>query len=419
MSSESLKVLRGRDFRLLFAAQTTSVLGDRMVSVALAFAVLAIGGSAAQLGIVLAARVFPSAVCGLIGGALADRLSRRPVMVTADLVRVISQGVMAATVISGSAEVWTLAALAGIGGAASGFFGPASLGLIPEVVSEELLQPANAMRSTGYSIGEIVGPLIAGLLVAGAGAGWAIALDAATFAVSAGCLLMLRLPSRTTRASRSFVDDLREGWVVFSSRTWLWASIAYFAVANLFWAASSALGPVVADRDLGGAAAWGTILAATGVGALVGSLVATQVRPNRPLVFVALGDGLIALLLGALAATSIVAILVIAALLTGVGVMLGMSVWESTLQRHVPTEALSRIGSYDWFASSFFYPIGLAIWGPASSWIGLEATLWLTFGLFATSIAVLLSVPAVWRVHWSPEAPGRQRADGASSSPSV
>jgi MFS family permease len=410
LSSDSLQVLRRRDFRLIFVAQTTSVLGDRMVSVALAFAVLAIGGSPSQLGIVLAARVFPSAICALVGGALADRLSRCPVMIAADLVRVASQGAMAALIIAGSAQLWTLAVLAGVGGAASGFFGPASIGLIPEVVPTEQFQPANALRSTGYSIGEILGPLLAGLLVVGAGAGWAIAVDSLTFAVSAICLMALRLPDRTGSSSQSFFEDLREGWAAFSSRTWLWTMVAYFAIANMFWAASTALGPVVADRDLGGAAAWGTILAATGVGALLGSLVATQVRPTRPLVFVALADGLIALLLGFLAMTSLLALLILAGLLAGVGVMLGMSVWESTLQRHVPAESLSRVGSYDWFASSFFYPIGLAIWGPISAAIGIDETLWLTFALFIVSIALLLSVASVRSLRW---APGSSREAGA------
>jgi len=399
---ESLHVLRRRDFRLLFTGQSVSVLGDRMVAVALAFAVLGIGGSPSEVGIVLAARIFPSAACALIGGAVADRASRRSVMVAADLVRVASQGAIAALLIGGAAQVWTLALLSGVAGAASGFFGPASIGLIPEVVPAEELQPANALRSSGASAGEIIGPLLAGLLVAGAGAGWAIAADAATFAVSAACLLALRLPGRVATGSGSFLADLREGWAVFSSRTWVWAMVAYFAVANLFWGAWSSLGPVVADRDLGGAAAWGTILAAVGVGALAGSVLATQVRPSRPLVFVALCEALFALPLGFLAATSIVALLILAALISGVGLMLGMSVWESTLQRHVPADSISRVSSYDWFGSFIFYPVGLAIWGPISAAIGIHASLWIAFALFALAILSLLAVPAVRRLPWSP-----------------
>ncbi len=392
---ESLHVLRRRNFRLLFAGQTVSVLGDRMVAVALAFAVLQIGGSASEVGLVLAARVLPSAATALVGGVIADRISRRTVMVGADLVRVASQGTMAALLIAGSAEVWTLAALAAVGGAASGFFGPASLGLLPEVVPPDELQPANALRSSGASAGEILGPLLAGVLVAAAGAGWAIAADAATFAASAACLLRLQLPRSVPAETRSFLGDMREGWAVFSSRTWVWAFVAYFAIANLFWGAWSSLGPVVADQDLGGAAAWGTILAVMGVGALLGSLIATRLAPPRPLLMVAAGEGLLALPLAFLAATSAVGLIAFGALLSGIGLMLGMSVWESTLQRHIPGEALSRVSSFDWFASFAFYPLGLAIWGPISAAIGIHTSLWLAFTLFIASLLALLAVPDV------------------------
>jgi hypothetical protein len=202
--------------------------------------------------------------------------------------------------------------------------------------------------------------------------------------------------------SGSFLQDLREGWAAFSSRTWVWAFVVYFAVANVFWGAWSSLGPVVADRDLGGAAAWGAILAVMGLGALLGSLIATQVRPGRPLVLVAAGEELLALPLAFLAASSVVALIAFGALLSGIGLMVGMSVWESTLQRQIPAEALSRVSSYDWFGSFAFYPVGLAIWGPISAAIGIQTSLWLAFSLFILSILALLAVPDVRRLRWSP-----------------
>src|SRR5262249_11718122 len=113
-------------------------------------------------------------------------------------------------------------------------------------------------------------------------------------------------------------------------------------------------------------------------------------------------EALFALPLGFLAATSVVPLLIAAALLSGVGLMLGMSVWESTLQRQVPAESLSRVSSYDWFGSFVFYPVGLAIWGPVSAAIGIHPSLWLAFGLFIASILTLLAVPAVRRLPWAP-----------------
>jgi Transmembrane secretion effector len=390
-------VLRLRNFRLLFAGHGVSVFGDRMVTVALAFAVLELGGSASAVGLVLAASWIPAVASVLVGGVVADRMSRRTVMVSADLVRVGSQGTMAVLLVTGAAEVWMLAALAGLTGAATGFFNPAATGLLPDVVPSEGLQPANALRSTAASISEILGPLSAGILVAAAGAGWAIAADAATFGVSGACLASLRLGRAAEREPAGFLTDLRDGWIAVRSRRWVWTFLGYFAVSNVLWGAWTALGPVVADRDLGGAGPWGTVLAAVGAGALLGSVAATRVRPTRPLVFVALMDGLFGLPLAFLAAGASVPILAVGGVLSGVGLMLGMSVWETTLQREIPPESLSRVASYDWFVSYAIYPVGLAIWGPLSGAIGIHTALWLAFGLFMASLLTLLAVPEIRR----------------------
>jgi MFS family permease len=175
---------------------------------------------------VLACATLPLVGSVLIGEVVADRSSRRAVMVAADPVRIASQGTMAALIITGTAELWMLGALAGVTGAATGLFGPASTGLLPEVVRAELLQPANALRATAVSTGEILGPLAAGVPVVATGAGWAIAVDAATFAISAACLTMLRIPRRGQREATSFISDLRKGWVAFRSRRWVWTFVA-------------------------------------------------------------------------------------------------------------------------------------------------------------------------------------------------
>jgi MFS family permease len=404
---DNLHVLRLRDFRLLFLGQGISVLGDRMVSVALAFAVLEVGGSASEVGLVLASATLPLVGSVLIGGVVADRMSRRTVMIGADLVRLGTQGATAALLIAGVAEVWTLALFAGVTGAATGFFNPASTGLLPEVVPPDELQPANALRATAVSAGEIAGPLIAGVLVAAAGAGWAIAVDAGTFAVSAACLVWLRTPGRPDREPASFLADLRDGWDAFRSRRWVWTFVAYFAIGNMLWGAWSALGPIVADRDLGGPAAWGTVLAAVGVGALAGSVLATRAKPRRPLVHVAVMEALFVLPLAFLAAAAPVPVLACAAFVSGIGLMLGMSVWESTLQRHVPAESLSRVASYDWFGSLAFRPLGLALWGPLAGAIGISTALWIAFWLLAVTVVSLLALPDTRRFQAAPSAERR------------
>jgi len=388
-------VLRHRNFRFLLAAQSVSFFGDYMVVVALVFAVLALGGSASDVGLVLACASLSRVASVLLGGVVADRVSRRTVMVGADCSRLVSQGVAATLLLTGAAEIWMLALLAAATGAATGFFMPASTALLPEVVPPEQLQPANALRATANSAGLILGPLAAGVIVAATSPGWAMALDAATFALSAAFLTQLRIAVRMVRPAGSFLADLREGWGVFRARTWVWTCVACAAVVNLLYGAWEVLGPVVAKNDLGGAAVWGALLSATGVGALAGSLVATRVRPSRPLVFAVLAWSFFALPLAFLAAATPVFLLVCAAFLSGAGLVLGGSVWESTLQAHLPPESLARVASYDQFGSFAAYPLGLAVWGPVAAAIGISVSLWLAYSLFVVLLLALLAIPAV------------------------
>jgi len=388
-------VLRLREFRLLFSAQAVSNLGDRMVPIALAFAVLELGGSAAEVGIVMACRTFPLVATLLIGGVVADRVSRRTVMIVSDVVRVFSQGVTAAVLIAGVAQVWELAVLAGVTGAAGGFFYPAVVGVMPLIVPREQLGAANGVRATALSGGEIAGPVFGGLLIAGVGPGWALGLDAATFFVSALFLLGLRLPPSVAREPSTFLADLREGWGVFRSMTWVWAIVLAAALGNMIWAAWSVLGPVIAERSLGGAAAWGFVLGAMGVGALIGSVVAIRARPERPLVWATIAYGLVVFPLAFLAAGVPLALLAIGGLLGGLSSMLGNTIWEATLQSHVPEESLGRVSAYDWFGSMAFNPLGMAIWGPIAAGIGVSTALWVAVVVLACISGTLLATPAI------------------------
>jgi MFS family permease len=395
---DSLAVLRQRDFRLLFAAQAVSVFGDRMVGIALAFAVLGLGGSPTAVGLVLACRTLPLLGSLLIGGVAADRLSPRTVMVGADLARLASQGLLAVLLIAGAPPLWLVALLAAVTGAATGFFNPASTGLLPALVAPALLQQANGLRATAMSAGEILGPVIAGVLVATAGPGWALGIDAVTFAVSAAFLARLQLPARGARAASSVLADLREGWGEFRSRRWLWTFVLWAALGNLLWGAWSTLGPVLADRELGGAAVWGTVLAAMGAGALAGALLAIRARPRRPLVTAIACGALMALPIAALAAGAPVPLLAVAAALGGVAMMLGNSIWESLVQRNVPLESLSRVSAYDWLGSLAGQPLGLALWGPVAAVVGIHSALWIAAGLMAASTLALLALPETRKI---------------------
>lgn len=395
-------VVRNRDFRLLLGAQAISTLGDRMVGIALAFAVLELGGSATEVGLVLAARALPLVACLLIGGVVADRTSRRAVLVVADLVRLGGQGLLAALLITGEPDLVAVGLLAGLTGAATGFAAPATTGLLPEMVSAAELQEANGLRATAFSAGELGGPLLAGLLVAAAGPGWALGVDALTFAASAGLLLGLRLPPSAERAASPFVADLRDGWGAFRSRRWLWIFVVWFAFSNMLFGAWKVLGPVVADRDLGGAAVWGALVAAMGVGAVLGGVVALRARPGRPMLVCAVAETLFCAPPAALAATASPLLIGAGALLAGVSLMLGNTIWETTVQRHVPRESLSRVSSYDWFGSLALDPVGLAIWGPVAALIGIDASLWVASALLLAGALALLAVPEIRRLPAAP-----------------
>jgi hypothetical protein len=394
----NLDVLRDGAFRRVLGAAAVSWFGDRMVTVALAFAVLAIEGSASAIGLVLAVRSGALLVSLLLGGVVADRVSRRAIMVCADVARLATQGLLAGLVIAGEAEVWSVALLSGLTGIATGFFNPASTGLLPAIVAPEQLQQANGVRATMMSAGEIGGPVLAGALVAAVGAGWALAVDAATFGASALLLAGVRVPRAVERAASGFWEDLREGWTTFRGTTWVWTFVLWASFANVTWGAWSVLGPLVAERELGGPAVWGALNAALGAGALIGGLAAIRQMPRRPVLAAALTGFAQVPALFLLAAGAHAVPLAAGALVFGVGMMFGNTVWESALQRHVRPEALSRVSAYDWFGSLAFAPLGLAVWGPLAEAIGVEEALALSGVLSVLSAAALVCVRDVRRV---------------------
>jgi MFS family permease len=387
-----LDALRERPFRLLFLGQAASLLGDGMVPVALAFAVLELTGSATDLGIVLAARTIPFVAFLLAGGVWADRLPRRALMVVADLVRFAAHGTMALLLISDAAAVWSLATLAAVTGTATAFFTPALSGIVPDVVSAARLQQANALRGLAMAVGQIAGPALAGLLVVGVGAGWALAVDAVTFAVSAAFLVRVPMPARAPVEAHPFLADLREGWDDFRSRTWLWASVASASLGNLLFASYLVLGPLIAIRELGGAGAWALIASAFGVGSLVGGFAMLRIDPPRPMLVATLSVSFFTLPLAALALAVPAGVTALAALVAGAGLFLANNLWETTTQRHVPPERLSRVTSYDWFGSLAMSPVGMLIWGPIGAAVGVHEALWIAFAIQLASILVLISV---------------------------
>jgi MFS family permease len=379
-----------REFRLLFLGRTTSFVGNAFANVALAFAVLELTGSKADLGYVLAARAVPQVIFLLAGGIWADRLPRHHVMVGANLVSGLSQSAVAALLLSGHARIWQLAALAALNGTSSAFFFPASTGIVPQTVPRSMLQSANALLRLGINASFIGGAALGGAIVGATSPGVGIAVDAASFFLAAGFTGAMRLPATLRMEGSSFLAELREGWREFSSRTWLWAIVAQFAIVNAVeQGGEQVLGPAIAKAHLGGAAGWGLVLTAGSIGLLAGGLLVLRLRPERPLLAATLGFLLtIPLPLMLSIPASLVAV-VAAAALAGIGIEVFSVLWDTTLQQEIAQEKLSRVSSYDALGSFVLTPLGLAAAGPVAQAAGTRETM---LGAVALSLVATLAV---------------------------
>ncbi|HEX4087423.1 MAG TPA: MFS transporter [Trebonia sp.] len=373
--AEALRPLASRPYRLMWLGSTTSSIGDAVVQVALVFAILHIGGTASDIGIIAAVETVARIAFVLVGGVWADRLRRQYVMLTADAVRGVVQATLAVLLLTGHAHVWELGVGAALYGAAASFFSPASMALVPETVPTAELQQANSLLGLPQSFFGIGGPVAGGVLIAVFGTGWLFAADAASFFVSLVCLALLRVPARRMPAPASFLADLGEGWHELAIRPWYWITLVAHACGNFTLPAFFVLGPVIAARSLGGASAWGVISAGWGVGAIAGGLVALRVKPRRPLVVATLLTTLIALPPLTLAFSHSVAVITAAQVVFAFEVVWSNSMFTATIQALIPDQVRSRVDSYDMLISTVMMPVGFVVAGPLASSIGITRTL--------------------------------------------
>ena len=402
---DALSLFRRRTFLLLFAARTISHAGNAMAPVALAFAVLEEFGSATSLGVAIAARMVPQMALLLFGGAWADRLPRARVMAAADLVAGAAQATAAALILTDRIALWQLLALQAANGGALAFFFPASQGVVPQVAPADRLQQANALLSLSGNFARIGGAALAGVIVALTSPGWALAVDAVTFLVSAALVVRIPAVRAVPSSAAGILTSLREGWREFRSRRWVWAVVVRLALVDSAWnGASNVLGPVVAGRSLGGAAAWALIMSAWAAGALLGSLVALRLRPRRPLLVGNLFELTAVLPLILLAVEAPLATVVASYLLTGACFQFFGVLWETTLQANVPADLLSRVSAYNLLAGISLMPAGAAIAGPAGDALGIPTALWLATLFVVIPTVAVVTIPEVRRLSSSPAA---------------
>jgi MFS family permease len=401
----SLAVLAQRPYRRFWIGQTVSALGDTMLTVAAAFAALEVAGTATAVGVVTAAGILSSIVASPIAGVWADRLSRKQVAIAADLIRLATQAAVAALLLTEKAELWHLIALTAIAGAARAAFTSAVTGLVRDIVDTAHLQEANALAALSRSVLRIVGPPFAGLVVVLLDTGWAYAIDAATFAVSALLLSLVAAPGAAERARSAFLADLASGWRAVTAESWLVASLFLHSFVNLGIAAYVTLGPVISDRELGGAGDWGLIVGAAGVGAIAGSSLALRWKPRRPLLAMAVVQTLASLQLVFLIPPLPTAAIAVASAAGGFATGVGVPLWQTVVQTHVPQQLLARVSSWDVSLNIVLFGVGLAIVGPVSDQVGTAPVLLASAVVVVMANAAMVAVPSVRRLGGKPPEP--------------
>ena len=402
-------------YRLLFSSQVLSVLGDRVTSVALPFAVLSVGGGVRDVALTSTAQFLPFVVLAIPAGVWADRWERKRILIGSDTVRLVTQTLAAFLLLSGQAEVGHLVVLAAIFGSADAFFAPAFSGLLPTTVSPGNLQPANALRGLTFSLANVAGPAIAGVLIGFAGGpGSALVFDAATFLVSVLLLLPLR-PAVVTRAAAddrhdapaSFRASLRGGWQEVRSRSWVVGYLGGFSVYHaMVLPAIFVVGPVLMQDHYDGARSWAVVTALFGIGNILGDVLLLVWRPAYALRVGAL------MLVGASCQAAIIGShlpvwgIGLLELLTGVCVTGMFTLWETSLGEHIPPTSLSRVSSYDYLSSTGMIPLGNVVVGGMAALLGIYPTLMVMTVVGITAALVVVSIPSVRRLPRGPALAG-------------
>ncbi|EEQ16448.1 Major facilitator superfamily MFS_1 [Yersinia frederiksenii ATCC 33641] len=350
---------------------------------------LDIGGTATDLGMVVAARSIFNVAFLLIGGVLADRYSRSLVLVSSSVIAALSQGVVAWIVLDGTATIMWLAVLGTINGAAAGIALPASSAMVPQTVPTRNLREANAFIQLGIYAGTVIGASLGGVLASAVGPGWGLAIDALGFAAAAPLYMLIRInPMQSSESQTNILQDLRDGWQEFISRAWVWAIVAQFTIVNAaFSGVVMVLGPIVADASFG-RTGWGMIVATQSIGLIVGSFIALRWRPRRDLLVGVMLIALCAIPIVLLSLVSSTFILMGAFFIAGVGFGQFGVVWAHSLQTHIPPERLARVYAYDAMGSFIAIPLGEIAAGPLAMHYGSTAV------LLSSAIAVVIATVA-------------------------
>jgi MFS family permease len=397
------RVLAIRDFRLLLADRLLAPFSVGFSMVGVSFAVLKVTGSTADLSYVLAAQAAPMLVFSLLGGVFADRFKPQWVIMAGNLCVIAGEGAFGILMLTmGHPPLWTMIGLEAVNGVGGSVFYPASAALLPRIVPEALLQEGSSISRLVMNVGQMTGAAAAGVVVAVAGPGLALTLCAAGMLGTVPLMLAIkggRGPGRAAAGRPGLLAELREGWTEYRSHTWLWAtSIQFCLVMMAFNGAFLVLGPVVARAHLGGPAAWGAISASDALGLIAGGLVSLRYTPRRPMLFVVLTGGSIAITPLALGLVLPLPVICLSAFSVGLLAEVMMVQWMVALATRIPSDKLARVTSYDAFGSLAAMPAGALAAGPLAARIGVSATQFAAAAVIVVSSALTLIPRDIWTI---------------------
>ena len=377
-----------RDFTLYFGARVVSLLGDAMMPVAAALAVGAIYG-VSGVGYVLSVWTAPFVIFVLFGGVFADRVGARTMMVGADLGRVVIHGAVGVAFFTGIPPLWLLLVASFLSGTAAAMFQPGVNGMVPLVATDP--QRANGTLKIADAATQLGGPVLAGLLMAFTGAGTVYTVDAGTFLISAGCLVLIRLARTAGAKSPSTVRlEMKRGWQEFRSRTWMWSVIVIWVFFGML-----VFGPYIplGSRLIGerlGDAAYGWVMTGLGAGTIIGGLIAIRFRPARPLAaggVAIIGFTFIPL---SVALELPLPLLMACHLLGGCAWAFWSVMWSTSVQTQVAPDILNRVTAYEVAGSVSGIAVGQALVGPVSAAVDPRTLLFVSTGVCISVCAALL-----------------------------
>lgn len=386
--------LRHPPFRWLVSGTTVNLFGSGIAPIALAFAVLDLGGGAVELGLVVGLYALADVASVLFGGVLGDRLPRTMMLRGSAGAAAVVQAVAALSLIGGWSSIALLAILGMINGSLSALGGPSSSALTQQTVPAALLRRAISWRRIAQNIALIIGNGVAGLLVVWVGSGWALAIDALTFAVAAVLFTQVRVVPLTvpedSRARVGFWADVASGFREVMRHTWLWLLILQALLYHLFYGGvAGVLGPIVVGDNFG-RPAWGWALSVMMVGFVIGGVVTLRWRPRRPLFVGTCFLALTAAFPLAMAWSDSLPVILAGAALHGFGLEIFSVGWDLSIQEQIAPDKLARVYSFDMIGSFIARPIGLILTGPLAALVGSQV--WLTIVGAVIFFSVLLSV---------------------------